>query len=362
VPKVARRKNNPMTLELDSERESYNFFPDIGNIPIDSKASRNFFHDVISMESFQRLRNISFLGCADYITRINGKSIKHNRYHHCIGVGIIADYSMRYIKEFSENYNTIIFSALMHDIGHFPLSHTLESTIRNTFDIDHHSMTLDIIFGQRDKYSEIQDIISKYKINKLLLRKIMSGDLEIPLISSKKMNIDTFDAIPRSYQYFNNSKSVMDPYHLVDCFFSKNNQKSRMVLANFWNSKGDVYRSLLQSIDILASEILSREIFILHSQRFEESHLRLTDKKFLSIYPEIGILYNNVKNKKLVFNKSELLSDSELDITNFVDRKFITNDWNDHSDLSNAFEEIRQDAFVNINVNVMSSKREKKLL
>lgn len=349
-------------LEVFSENKSYDFFADIGNLPIESKESKILFHDIIATTSFQRLKNISFLGGADYITKINGKFIKHNRYHHSIGVGVIADYSMKYLNNYKDHYNTIIFFALMHDIGHFPLSHTLEPVIRKLHNIDHHSMGFDIIFKEEKGFSEIRDIIRKYKINEQLLGDILNGNLEIPLVSSKKINIDTIDAIPRSYQYFNNSKAVMNPYHLVDCFFTDDDQKSRRVLADFWISKGNIYRNLLQSIDILSSEILAREIFLNHSERFEMSQLRFSDKQFLSVYPEIKVLFNKIKSKKLVFNQTKLFLNSELDIANFIDRKFVINDWSSHSDLSDAFEEIRQDAFIKIEISVSNKIREKKLL
>ncbi|SDG20731.1 hypothetical protein SAMN04488589_2412 [Methanolobus vulcani] len=86
---------------------------------------------VIDSPFFQRLRNIRQLGLLDYVF----PGALHNRFNHSIGVMHVADKMIVSLQEknkvFSGQRKLIRMAALLHDIGHYPLSHLIESEVKS---------------------------------------------------------------------------------------------------------------------------------------------------------------------------------------------------------------------------------------
>ena len=87
---------------------------------------------VLTDPFFQRLRNIKQLGFSEY----SFPGATHTRYLHSIGVMAIATKAFDQIfcsklgkKEFQRLRETLRMAALLHDIGHAPLSHATESVM-----------------------------------------------------------------------------------------------------------------------------------------------------------------------------------------------------------------------------------------
>ncbi|MDY0386037.1 MAG: HD domain-containing protein [Methanolobus sp.] len=85
---------------------------------------------VIDSPFFQRLRDIKQLGLLDYVF----PGALHNRFNHSIGVMHIADKMVVSLQEknevFSNKRQLVRMAALLHDIGHYPLSHLIESEVK----------------------------------------------------------------------------------------------------------------------------------------------------------------------------------------------------------------------------------------
>ena len=87
---------------------------------------------VLTAPFFQRLRNIKQLGFSEY----SFPGATHTRYLHSIGVMAIATKAFDQIfcsklgkMEFQRLRETLRMAALLHDIGHAPLSHSTESVM-----------------------------------------------------------------------------------------------------------------------------------------------------------------------------------------------------------------------------------------
>jgi len=100
---------------------------------------------------FQRLRDIKQLG----LTNIVFPGAEHTRYIHSLGVLYIVDKMARSLNFSYKDHQKIRLAALLHDIGHYPLSHTTEAVYKK-----HKS---DI--ASTDEFSDIKDF-SDY-INKI---------------------------------------------------------------------------------------------------------------------------------------------------------------------------------------------------
>ena len=88
--------------------------------------------DIVNHDLFQRLRNIKQLGLLDYVF----PGAVHNRFNHSLGVMHIADKMVvilqkkEHLIESRDTRQIIRLAALLHDIGHYPLSHIIEVPIR----------------------------------------------------------------------------------------------------------------------------------------------------------------------------------------------------------------------------------------
>lgn len=114
---------------------------------------------LIDTKEFQRLRRIKQLGASQYTFH----GAEHSRFNHSLGVYEI---TRRIINNFVRNYPTkeeddglwddserlvALCSALLHDLGHGPFSHTFESI----FKTDHEAITQEIILSPKTEVNAI---------------------------------------------------------------------------------------------------------------------------------------------------------------------------------------------------------------
>ncbi|QDI91694.1 HD domain-containing protein [Salicibibacter halophilus] len=137
--------------------------------------------DLIGTKEFQRLRRVRQLGT----TFLTFHGAEHTRFNHSLGVYEIM---RRMIEVFhgrphwnEEDRLLCLATALLHDIGHGPFSHSFEKV----FDTDHESWTREIINGETEVNAvlrrmgdqfprEVADVIEKTHPNKLVVSMISS--------------------------------------------------------------------------------------------------------------------------------------------------------------------------------------------
>lgn len=205
------------------------------------------FQELIAHPRFQRLKDVRFLGAIDYAVTANGRPLhtRQTRYDHSIGVGLLAQWYADEAGFADSERSLLVSSALLHDIGHAPLSHSLEIVFHEAFGINHHIATIDTIRERKLKTESIGSILEKYSVDPEAVIAALSNKTGqfAPLLLGK-FNLDTLDAIPRSLTYISKqlssspSKVVMKAAHF--------NAGSRQnTLDSFWNQKDLVYQRLI---------------------------------------------------------------------------------------------------------------------
>ncbi len=101
----------------------------------------DLIYDIIEHPWFQRLRNIRQLGLTSFVY----PGANHSRFQHCIGALHLMEMALKTLKsknvEISEEEEEAAMAAiLLHDIGHGPFSHALETSIING--ITHEDLSL----------------------------------------------------------------------------------------------------------------------------------------------------------------------------------------------------------------------------
>lgn len=224
--------------------------------------TRNIYVDVIKSEAFQRLKDIHFLGSIDYVIspkeskRKKKNPIKrHTRYQHSLGVAMLA---LQYAEErfLSEEQEVLcVVSALLHDIGHAPLSHSLESVFKEEFGVSHHVSGEKIIRGEVEIGKGLNSVLCEGGINPFEVLAIISGHGESPYreIFSYAINIDTIEGILRSSTYINGNMNFITPGKILDALIkavvgsTRVDDEAISCLDKFWELKGYVYSELINS-------------------------------------------------------------------------------------------------------------------
>ena len=195
--------------------------------------------DIIDSPEFQRLRYIHQLG----VSHLTYPGATHTRFSHSLGVYHLANIALDSLgkdnkKIVAANRKIVLAAALLHDIGHGPFSHLLESVIKGS----HEDWTVKIIQSS----SSISNILKKYSIPADQVITLIQGDKLAPslywakaLISSQ-LDCDRMDFLLRDSHFTGSRCGIFDWYRLIKTmhiqpFTIKNIEEQGMCL--MWSPK-----------------------------------------------------------------------------------------------------------------------------
>lgn len=131
-----------------------------GTIELDDFAVR-----LIDTPEFQRLRRITQLG----FVFLAYPTARHTRFEHSLGTFYIA----RKIKERNPDLDdAVVYAALLHDIGHYPFSHTLEGLYPR------HEENTRLILREGEIGEVIGEAYSLREFLRFLKHPVVSGDID----------------------------------------------------------------------------------------------------------------------------------------------------------------------------------------
>lgn len=121
--------------------------------------------DLLETPEVQRLHNIKQLGFAHLVF----PGAHHTRFEHSLGCSMIASQIADILSLKEQEKKLLTCAAQLHDIGHGPFSHTLESILLQRFGVDHVDLTEKLILGKYDIFDEKEkDFISSPRVHDLL--------------------------------------------------------------------------------------------------------------------------------------------------------------------------------------------------
>ncbi len=101
------------------------------------------FLKLLETPEVQRLHNITQLG----LTKLIFPGANHTRLEHSLGAYWVAERMAESLELPDEEKDIVMAAALLHDIGHAPFSHTLESHLASGCGKDHMDITKELILG-----------------------------------------------------------------------------------------------------------------------------------------------------------------------------------------------------------------------
>ncbi|MEZ4452223.1 MAG: HD domain-containing protein [Nannocystaceae bacterium] len=155
----------------------------------------------------RRLDRISFLGTLDFHPASRRSS---SRLAHSLGV---AELGLRVAGELGLDpalTRTFVAACLLHDIGHFPLSHAAEPGFERALGVDHHAVSEWIVRGNGaiDRGRSMRPDLEAAGIDPEVTWSLITGDAEdlalrpLAALLRAPINLDTLDGILRAAHAF----------------------------------------------------------------------------------------------------------------------------------------------------------------
>jgi hypothetical protein len=317
---VDRRKHsNPLAAELLEGQHKY----ELSDSEVSKIFVRPIFQDVIHSLAFQRLKKIHFLGSLDYVINPAGPkpNKRHTRFQHSLGVARLALQFARDAR-LQENEEIIaVVSALLHDIGHAPLSHSLESVFKKEFGIGHHLVSERIVRGDVPIGKGLSAVLRKAKINPFEILATMNGKggPRFRELFNHAINVDTIEAIIRSSTYLYPQQLFRPPSDVLAALLTPCEISARL-LDTFWRLKDDVYNNLIASGTGVLADYACQQYMRDRIETFDQEYYYLTEPDLRDRHPELFALLENLSIQAVL----ELLPG--LNDIKFMRRRFTIND------------------------------------
>ena len=267
----------------------YNF-----KAPLDPEAAADvdpLLPRLIATPAFQRLRNIRFLGGIDYarIPAPNGKpgSRRYTRYQHSLGVARLALLYGDVRQLEPDERRLIAVAALLHDIGHAPLSHSLEPVFKAEFDIDHHTATEDILRGRVALGSAVAAMLKEAGIDLDRLIAVIDGrEPGHDGFFDGPINFDTIEGILRSQTYERPSPRS-SPEIVMLAATRRIDEADRMTVDEFWLYKDIVYGNIINSENGMLADALCQDAMRRNLGRFSRGDYFISERALFAKLPDL---------------------------------------------------------------------------
>lgn len=182
----------------------------------DMKVVRDPIHGYIELDELtlslidtppmQRLRRIRQLGLSNLVY----PGANHTRFEHSLGVMHLATTLTRQIDSVSrQEKDELRAAALLHDIGHGPLSHVTEGLITQ-YTRQRHEDVLHLL-----RKGEIAEILDKHGLSPTTIQKHIKGETDLGKILSSEIDVDRMDYLVRDSHYTGVAFGLVDHVRLI---------------------------------------------------------------------------------------------------------------------------------------------------
>ena len=141
----------------------------------------DLIYDIIEHPWFQRLRNIRQLGLTSFVY----PGANHSRFQHCLGALYLMDTALKTLKDKDVSISqseeeAALIAILLHDIGHGPFSHALETSLING--ITHEDLSLLLMEKLNEIFKGRLDLaieIFKGTYSRKFLHELIAGQVDM---------------------------------------------------------------------------------------------------------------------------------------------------------------------------------------
>mgnify|MGYP000745865271 CR=1 FL=1 len=222
---------------------------------------------VIDTPTFQRLRFIRQLAAAWYVY----PGATHTRFSHSIGtmyvMGVLATTLAKegWIKE--DDIELLKLAALLHDVGHMPFSHAVESVYASTPErINHSKLSAEVVVGDPD----IKEVIKSAGYDPHEVASLILGTYKEPLYNqllSSDLDSDRIDYLLRDAHHTGVAYGLIDASRILATLTIDKDgnlavqEKGVQAIENFYIARMHMYQSVYYHKTIVGYELLLSIIY-----------------------------------------------------------------------------------------------------
>ena len=258
-------------LSLDTDGGSgFPLFPDAtapstSGRPVDTPSvfQDPLLGELIHTRPVQRLKGIGFLGAVDRTKSRNW----HNRYDHSVAVAGLALLYARNRKLSRRDTRVLAVAGLLHDVGHGPLSHTLEPVFKRRFGISHHKAGREIIRGESPLGREIPEVLARHGLDRDEVEVMIDGihPGSHAFLFSGPINLDTIEGMTRCRSFFLGKRPEVRSASVIVRAMSETDTLPAPKLDSFWRLKHRMYNAAIHQrlgllYDGLAQAVVTQDI------------------------------------------------------------------------------------------------------
>ncbi|HON35223.1 MAG TPA: HD domain-containing protein [Methanothrix sp.] len=152
----------------------------------------------------QRLRWIKQLGLANLVY----PGANHTRFEHSLGAYYMASLLTDHLGLEEEERQEVCAAALLHDVGHGPLSHATESALTPFLRTEHESV-IDIL-----KRGELREVLDEHGLKASDIQSFINGQGNGQIVSGE-IDVDRMDYLIRDAHYTGVAYGVIDHLRLL---------------------------------------------------------------------------------------------------------------------------------------------------
>ncbi|UCD14037.1 MAG: HD domain-containing protein [Thermoplasmatales archaeon] len=257
--------------------------------------------DLLETPEVQRLYNIKQLG----FTHLVFPGAHHTRLEHSLGVYKLASQISEVLRLEKSEKDSVVCAALLHDIGHGPFSHTLESILLEKFGVDHVDLTEKLILGDYEIFEpkekkvihslSVNQILNKNNLDEEEIVKIIRGKITLKPYLSQILNsaidADQLDYLIRDAYYTGVAYGMVDIERLLQTILIHEDsltikRKGVSVVENILMARGLMYSSVYFHKTVRIAELMLSKALEELTDPFE--FFRMTDAEIINKLKEIG--------------------------------------------------------------------------
>jgi HD superfamily phosphohydrolase len=250
---------------------------------------------IIDTQAFQRLRNVKQLGAVDFVF----PGANYSRFSHSLGVCHVAGKILESIEAtprfegFSDHeWQRYRLAALLHDVGHYPFSHTMENALEEVYGEDDDGEELymehEAVGGQVVQLDpDISSILEANgfepaSISAIFQRDYSKEDISIDYadVISSGLDADRLDYLRRSAHYSGVPYGSIDFNYLISQF--QVDEKDRVCLTkkallaadHFLLSRWFEYQQMIFHKTVQAADMVFEDLVVELMKSEEEFSLR----------------------------------------------------------------------------------------
>ena len=160
---------------------------------------------LLDTPALQRLRHIKQLGTVQLVY----PSANHTRFEHSLGVYHLADRALEHLGIEGRKADRITAAALLHDVGHGPFSHNIESlTHRHTG--KYHDDVEELLSG-----GEVGAVLRDHDLDPREIAGLVAGEGEYGQLVSGELDVDRMDYLVRDAHHTGVPYGTIDTERLL---------------------------------------------------------------------------------------------------------------------------------------------------